>query len=622
MYLAHTSPGTRPNPTQSRSKFPPNRLLHSRPPATSPAAWIPRVAWETGPPLQNCHHEIVEGIGRMRNQLAEEDLLLNMPWRTGGRLCIKTTWWTAFSAWSDPLPLAASSAANNYVSEGLTTDGNVRIDKVPAQLDLAPAQSELVDKFKVQSEVVRTVTERADESGQMVACESSADKHVSDDMLTMRTTNDIQAARKGGEFWGCTSFPECRGTRQRVERSLLLRGHKKSRQWLLQFPSWSWNKPFSSRVASLFYVNLSRTASYGPPPVPSAPRSTSTSEWLRTHRGAESGHPSASGSWRHNFRSLSSRTNRGAKSGHPSASGSWRELSQSSNKNESRSRERMFLCLGAGWLHMTECNSRLLRWPRPQSLWKTFQAVTVVPFWTSATTERRASLQMNLNIGTKVEVERLVPHERVQRRINEQIEEEPLPQNGCGAAGGSHHERGRWKQTCFGCVDERSAFSEEENILPWSCWCFNKHKHARSNLRLSLLPCTRGGCTRSASKESQKHIVTVKTRGMAWWKHREPISVNSVRLPTDPLVPVRRELWISLSCHALDMFGYTFQALQIFISDSKKLEQLFGCCLRCRTEVVKYTLITLRFSASLREQRNKCKNICQTKPRLMDALGD
>ena len=64
------------------------------------------------------------------------------------------------------MPQAAMSAANNDVSMGLTTDGSARIDTVPPQLDLAQANPETKN------------TERADESGNTVAFESSTDKYL------------------------------------------------------------------------------------------------------------------------------------------------------------------------------------------------------------------------------------------------------------------------------------------------------------------------------------------------------------------------------------------------------------------------------------------------------------
>ena len=61
---------------------------------------------------------------------------------------------------------------------GLTTDGSARIDTVPPQLDLAQANPETKN------------TERADESGNTVAFESSTDKYLSGDVPTMRPINE------------------------------------------------------------------------------------------------------------------------------------------------------------------------------------------------------------------------------------------------------------------------------------------------------------------------------------------------------------------------------------------------------------------------------------------------
>ena len=63
------------------------------------------------------------------------------------------------------LLLAASTDANNDVSMGSTTDGSTQTTTVPKMIDLAQCGTEIVDTFKVQSEVARTIAERAHESG-------------------------------------------------------------------------------------------------------------------------------------------------------------------------------------------------------------------------------------------------------------------------------------------------------------------------------------------------------------------------------------------------------------------------------------------------------------------------
>ena len=72
----------------------------------------------------------------------------------------------------------------------LTTDGSVRIATVPEKLDLAQANTEIVDTQKIQPEIERTVAERADEPGKEFDFECRANKHLSADVPTMRTTHD------------------------------------------------------------------------------------------------------------------------------------------------------------------------------------------------------------------------------------------------------------------------------------------------------------------------------------------------------------------------------------------------------------------------------------------------
>ena len=86
------------------------------------------------------------------------------------------------------------------MSTGLKTDGNVRIDAVPPQLDLASAHPD-VDTLEVRAESVRTVEERADEPEKTVAAESSTGKNLSGDKPTMRTTHGDPCCEEGGGFW-------------------------------------------------------------------------------------------------------------------------------------------------------------------------------------------------------------------------------------------------------------------------------------------------------------------------------------------------------------------------------------------------------------------------------------
>ena len=59
---------------------------------------------------------------------------------------------------------------------GSTSGGHVRIATVPEKLDLAQDNTEIVDALTVQSQVVRTLAERAGESGKTVEVESRASK--------------------------------------------------------------------------------------------------------------------------------------------------------------------------------------------------------------------------------------------------------------------------------------------------------------------------------------------------------------------------------------------------------------------------------------------------------------
>ena len=70
---------------------------------------------------------------------------------------------TCETSTSEPSPLAACSATNNFVSAGLKTDGGVRIGTVAPQLHAG-----VVDTFDVRPEDARTVAQRADEERKIV----------------------------------------------------------------------------------------------------------------------------------------------------------------------------------------------------------------------------------------------------------------------------------------------------------------------------------------------------------------------------------------------------------------------------------------------------------------------
>ena len=94
--------------------------------------------------------------------------------------------------------LDANTAANNDISMGLTTDGSVGIATVPEKLDLAQANTEIVDTLKIKQEIEWTVAERADELGKTFEFECRANKHLS--LLTCPRCAQhmmIRFARKG-----------------------------------------------------------------------------------------------------------------------------------------------------------------------------------------------------------------------------------------------------------------------------------------------------------------------------------------------------------------------------------------------------------------------------------------